>query len=405
VKHFFDDLFKINKPKILIIDDTPDNVQILLKLLSRLGYTVLVATDGESGIEQALYAEPDLILLDIMMPGLDGFQVCSYLKNEAKTEQIPVIFVSALDTIDDKVTGFGLGAADYITKPFNKEEVISRINTHLRLYFLQRKLEQHNITLQNEIEERKKLEISLKNTTEALAKHMLILEQTNAELDAFAHTVAHDLKNPLGAIINLSEVLISNLNTHSPPSQKSLERLGMINQAGEQMLNIIKALLLLAGVSKQTELDIKTLDMQQIVIHVLEKRLPTLIEQYQADIILPSSWHNAEGYEPWVEEIWMNYLSNALKYGGKPPRLELGSELDGDYVRFWVHDNGQGIDAKCKTHLFRIFKRLDTNRADGNGLGLSIVKRIAERLGGTVGVDSQPGQGSTFYFTLPIKNK
>jgi two-component system sensor histidine kinase/response regulator len=150
-----------------------------------------------------------------------------------------------------------------------------------------------------------------------------------------------------------------------------------------------------------------------------QERLGDVIAQRQAQIILPERWPGASGYGPWVEEVWVNYLSNAIKYGGEPPRVELGFDesahectsadslprtFAGSHVRFWVRDNGPGLTPEEQGRLFRSFERLDQVRAKGHGLGLSIVRRIVEKLGGEVGVESEPGQGSVFWFALPKKN-
>ena len=221
------------------------------------------------------------------------------------------------------------------------------------------------------------------------------------ELDAFAHTVAHDLRNPVGLIIGFAELEQSYDVTSLDDLQHAL---GVIMRIGHKMNNIIDELLLLAGVRK-TEVKTMPLDMARIVAEA-QQRLVDLFREYQAEIILPdvSAWPAALGYAPWVEEVWVNYLSNALKYGGRPPRLELGGDVQPDgMVRFWVHDNGPGLTREEQVRLFTPFTRLAQARITGHGLGLSIVRRIVEKLGGQVGVESSgvSDQGSMFYFTLP----
>jgi signal transduction histidine kinase len=147
------------------------------------------------------------------------------------------------------------------------------------------------------------------------------------------------------------------------------------------------------------ELDIET------IVSDAQQRLMQQIDDKQAEIILPETWPVVVGYAPWIEEIWVNYLSNALKYGGSPPCIKLGATLDeaGASIRFWVQDNGPGLSQEEQASVFAQFTRLETTRAEGHGLGLSIVKRIVEKLGGQVGVESSPGQGSVFSFTLPLR--
>jgi len=231
------------------------------------------------------------------------------------------------------------------------------------------------------------------------------LQTRNAELDAYAHTVAHDLKNPLGLLSGYAELLMENSDSLSPDELREYAR--VISEHTSKMLSIINGLLLLAS-ARQAQVEIAPLDMAEIVAEA-QRRLAHEIQELGAEIVEPESWPTALGYQPWIEEVWVNYLSNALKYGGRPdatppipPRIELGATLQGDgYVRFSVSDNGQGIAPEAQAKLFAPFSRLNHDGVAGHGLGLSIVQRIVERLGGQVGVESVLGQGSTFYFTLP----
>jgi len=220
------------------------------------------------------------------------------------------------------------------------------------------------------------------------------------ELDAFAHTVAHDLQNPL-SIIN---AYIELLQARWPTQAERQRAVQIIAQNGQRMTRIVKELLLLARM-RQTDIARQPLDMTSIVQEALQ-RLLMMIDEKQAELILPETWPVALGHAPWVEEVWANYLCNALKYGGAQPRIELGAALQADgMVRFWVKDNGSGLKPEEQARVFTPFTRFDQACAEGVGLGLSIVKRIVEKLGGQVGVESQgqPGCGCTFYFTLPAK--
>jgi len=239
----------------------------------------------------------------------------------------------------------------------------------------------------------------LKRVEEALRQRTVELQARNEELDAFAHTVAHDLKGPLSNIIGFAEVLGTAYATM--PDEELGDYLSTIAQIGFKMVSIVDALLLLAGVRKMEQLDLEPLDMAQVVGDV-QRRLAYMVKERQAEVSLPETWPVALGYGPWVEEVWVNYLSNALKYGGQPPRVELGAAEQADgMVRFWVRDNGPGISPQAQARLFTPFTRLDQVRVKGHGLGLSIVRRIVEKLGGQVGVESEVGQGSVFSFTLP----
>jgi PAS domain S-box-containing protein len=222
-------------------------------------------------------------------------------------------------------------------------------------------------------------------------------EKLIAELDAFAHTVAHDLKNPLSTVLGFAELLTDpkvNMNR-----EELVESLEGVSRSARKMNTIIEELLLLAGV-RQTEVSVAPVDMSSVVRGALD-RLAYMVADHQPTVVQPESWPTALGHAPWVEEVWANYLSNAMNYGGKPPRLELGGETVGDKVRFWVRDNGVGLNDEQKAKLFAPFTQVHQARTRGQGLGLSIVRRIMEKLGGEVWVESAPGKGSRFGFTLP----
>ena len=225
------------------------------------------------------------------------------------------------------------------------------------------------------------------------------LQAQNAELDAFAHTVAHDLKSPLGNLVGFAEMLALD----SAEAEELLHMQAVhIHQNGRKLVSIIDELLLLSQVRK-ADLEVVPVAIGPIVKEVLE-RLADLIDSHQAQISQPNSWPTVIGYDSWIEEIWVNYISNALKYGGQPPTIQLSyRSLPHNMIRFEVTDNGQGLTDDDQERLFRPFERLEQlGKIEGHGLGLSIVRRIAEKLGGQVGVESQPGSGSTFYFILPV---
>lgn len=371
---------------ILIVDDKPENLLLLKQILTGRGYAVRTVASGAEALEAAGLQVPDLILLDILMPIMDGYEVCRRLKANDRTRDIPVLFLSALDETEDKIKAFSAGGVDYITKPFQIEEVMARIETHLALRSLHRQLNAANARLASHLEE---------------------LEARNEELDAFAHTVAHDIKNPLTIIVGYADSLF--LDWQAMPEAERDESLRILKQNSARIVNIVDELLLLASV-RRTEVTIEPLDMDYVIDQAC-RRLAHLIRQCQAEIVVPSEWPQVVGHAPWIEEIWVNYISNGCKYGGSPPRLELGAQILADgWVEFWVRDNGNGIPPEEQTRLFTPYTRLGhvSNgsplvRARGHGLGLSIVRRVVEKMGGQVGVKSEnlPGRGSTFSFTLP----
>lgn len=232
-------------------------------------------------------------------------------------------------------------------------------------------------------------------------------DQLIQDLNSFAQTVAHDLKNPLTTILGFATMLADHQAKIPPEQQK--EALQTIVKTSLKMNNIIQELLLLAAV-RQSEIKSGPIQMANVV-SAAKQRLWGVVADAKAEIVIPepASWPKVIGYSSWVEEVWINYLSNAIKYGGNPARVELGADPNYEksssgrnMARFWVRDNGNGISPEAQSELFSQFTRLDQLRAEGHGLGLSIVARVIEKLGGKVGVESQLGKGSLFYFTLPM---
>lgn len=241
------------------------------------------------------------------------------------------------------------------------------------------KIQEANLLLKNEIQENEKL---------------------ISDLDSFSHTVAHDLKNNLGIIVSATKMIHSGID--ELPKEDMLEIIDMINSSATQTIHITKELLTLASV-RQEEIKFSPVDLEHVVSSSLT-RLKMMILERRATFMLPEVWPVVIGYEAWLEEVMINYISNAMKYGGIPPEISLGfDQLPDNRIKFWVKDNGKGLSESDISLLFNKFTRLDTLRAEGHGLGLSIVRRIIEKINGEVGVESEniPGKGSSFYFILP----
>ncbi len=358
------------KIRALIVEDDALVGEMIQGLLEEIGHVVVgKALDGARAVELAKELQPDVVLMDIEMPDVNGIEATRQIMRQCPT---PVVMVTAHESpsLVEQASAAGVGA--YLLKPPSSREMERAITIALARFEDMMKLRRLNEELQ----------------------------RRNEELDAFAHTVAHDLQSPLSLVIGYAEVLEEDFA--ALPAEQMRTYLHTITKNSRKMSTIIDALLLLAGVHK-AGVTLESLNMTDIVTQA-QQRLAPLLDEYQPEITLPASWPTALGYGPWVEEVWTNYISNAIKYGGRPPRLELGAEVQSNgMVRFWIRDNGPGLTTEEQRRLFTPFTRLDQVQVKGHGLGLSIVRRIVEKLGGEVRVESAgiTGQGSTFSFTLP----
>ena len=365
---------------VLLIEDNPGDARLIRRMLADAAtangqmhcYNVVWADRLATGLALLAQDETDIVLCDLSLPDSSGLATPRAVQNAAPA--LPVVVMTSQDDEENAVAAVQAGAQDYLVKGQVTAQILSR---SIR-YACERK-----------------------RTLAQLFRYSAELEQRNAELDAFAHTVAHDLKNPVAGIIGLTELLLDP-QTQADAAELT-ETLIDILHTGHTIHNIIRELMLLAQVNR-AEVALTPLSMLDL-IRSARHRLAQMSQEYQAEITLeaPERWPITVGYGAWVEEVWVNYLSNALKYGGYPPHVTIGGELlDDDWARFWVRDQGPGIPVAMQSKLFVEFTQLNQARVQGHGLGLSIVRRIVEKLGGRAGVESQAGQGSTFYFVLPV---
>jgi signal transduction histidine kinase len=385
---------------LLFVDDEP-KLQAVVRQLFRQEirenkYNIVFALNGREALHQLRTADTqfDVILTDLNMPEMSGLALLNEIQllKSALNPALTAVVVSAYGDMENIRRAMNAGAYDFLTKPLDFEDMRITLEKTIN----------HVASLKDAYEQTRLANETLRRLNEELEQRVrqrtLELQTSNAELNAFAHTVAHDLKNPLGIVAGYIDFAVDLF--HEIDQTELLETLLEIKQHTYKVISITEELMLLSGVRKlQVSLD--PLDMATIIANS-QKRLGMLISEYQGRLILPQSWPVAIGHTPWVEQVWVNYLSNGLKYGGPYPELTLGAEpLPDGMIRFWVRDKGLGSDPADQSKLFVEFTRLDEIRVQGYGLGLSIVRRIVERLGGQVGVNSQPGLGSEFYFTLP----
>ncbi|HZG37316.1 MAG TPA: ATP-binding protein [Nodosilinea sp.] len=358
------------KGDILIVDDTPDNLRLLSAMLGRHQLGVRKALTGHWAIAAAQAAPPDLILLDIKMPEMSGYEVCERLKADPLTQAIPVIFISALDDAIDKVKAFAAGGADYVTKPFQEAEVLARIAHQLELRRLEAKL-----VAQNEE-----------------------LVRSNRELEQFASVVSHDLQQPLQSILGYTKLIgLAWPDVQQSPAQPYLEN---ILEASGRMQQMIQDWLAYAQAGQAqpllTPVDGNAL-LDQVMLNLKAAFTETGAELIYGD--LPT----VMGNEVQLMQLFQNLISNALKFAqpGTRPQITVSVEPQGQGWRFGIHDRGIGIAPDCLGQIFEAFHRLhDAQSYPGSGIGLATCQKIVEHHGGRIWAESELGLGSTFYFTL-----
>jgi len=369
--------------RILCMEDDAGIGRLLEKKLERAGYAVDLAADGGEGLDLYDKDRHEVVILDQQMPVHTGLDVIKHMARRGPLP--PIIMITGAGSERTAVEAMKLGAGDYVIKDVDGR-FLSLLPTIIERLLRQRRL----------AEEKEQAE-------QAIRRYAAELEVRNREIDAFAHTVAHDLKNPLHLISGYAYLLEADYA--SKLDEVGRECLHAVTQSVDKMAGIIDALLLLSSVQRE-EVELVPVDTAPLVHSALD-RLRHPIKKTAAEITMPDEWPACRGYGPWIEEVWVNYISNAVKYGGRPnggppPRVELGYDVGDDQIHFWVRDNGRGLTEEEQGKLFREFTRLEGASADGHGLGLSIVRRIVNKLGGDVGVESAEGQGSAFSFTLPV---
>jgi CheY-like chemotaxis protein len=396
-----------NKGNILIVDDTPENLQLLSATLLDRAYKVRGVINGKMAIRAARAGSPDLILLDIKMPEMDGYEVCMQLKADPKTSEIPVIFISALDEVLDKVTAFQVGGVDFITKPFHVAEVLARIEHQLTIQRLKKKLLDRNTELQQEIIERKKAE-------EAAAAASLAKSQ-------FVANMSHELRTPLNAILGFTEVM-----SRDPfLGDENLENLRIINRSGQHLLELINDVLDLSKIEAGIiALDERSFDLYQL-LDTLEEMFQIKAETKNLQLkffVQPNVPQYIKTDEKKLRVCLINLLGNAIKFTldcgciclrvsleSKQPLAE--SEISPNstsgepfLILFEVEDTGVGIAAAEIDTLFDAFVQTEAGRnaADGTGLGLTITKKYVQIMGGDIGFKSILGEGTTVKFNIRV---
>jgi len=343
---------------ILIVDDTPANVLLLVRMLTERGYKVRSVPSGKQALESARVDPPELILLDITMPVMNGYEVCEHLKNDVVLKNIPVIFISALSETLDKVKAFGVGGVDYVTKPFHFDEVYARIQTHLQLHRLE------------------KLRLDL------------------------THMVIHDLRNPLTAICYFLDLLEMTENQNLSVSTREL--IPGVRRCAEELRNMISSIL---DVSKmeagEMTLQSELCDLDVLIREVVDSSQP-LPDDRSVTFESVGSVLTVVVDSGLIRRVFQNLLSNALKFTPKGGVVRIVAHTTLTEIRVTITDTGCGIPPEYHQQIFEKFGQVEAgNNRQGTGLGLTFCKMAVEAHHGRIGVESEAGKGSTFWITLP----
>ncbi len=355
------------KVRVLVADDDPALCRLAKRLLSKTTFVVVgEARDGLQAIEATCKLCPDVVLMDFRLPCLNGLEAARRIQEMCPT---PIVMLTAYDIEDLETYIECAGVGAYLSKPPKARDLEQAITIAMAHFH-----------------------------------EMQTLRNRNRALADFAHMVAHDLKAPLTPIMSAAEIIFAEYEGLSQDEVRTTMQ--ALYHSTRKMHAIIQNLLMLAEADAK-EITLEVLDMAEVVAGAIE-RVDWMIRAYDVVLEMPESWPPAWGLSGWVEGVWANYISNAIRHGGATPHVVLGAALekprhadDRQMVRFWVQDSGKGIPKEKQSLLFNFFERLGKSDRGGHGLGLAIVRRVVERLGGQVGVESVVGEGSTFYFTLP----
>lgn len=363
-------------PTVLIVDDNPNNIKVVALLLRPLKYKIVIATNGEQAIGLVEQTRPDIILLDVMMPKIDGFETCKIIKSKPENENIPIIFITALNDSESLVKGFKAGGVDYITKPFNKDELISRVNTHLDLKYTRDKLEK---------------------TSQHLA-------ELNSLKDKMFSVIGHDLRSPLSSVKMTLEFLSHMVISKDDPIA---ENVNIMLKTTDEVFGLLENLLGWAK-SQSGNLNISP---EELKVHDVVNSIYLL---NKANIDLKRIKFNIEIDEQHkiftdlntTNIVLRNLVSNAIKFTPEDGTITVATEQVDGKLRLVIKDTGVGISEEDLPKIFNSKKHhttYGTNRESGSGLGLVLCKDFVEKNGGTVWVESEVGKGSSFFVEFPVE--
>jgi signal transduction histidine kinase len=370
---------QISGSKILIVDDNSQNLKLLGNILKENHYKIEFATNGISALDWISKKHFDLVLLDIDMPGMDGFEVCTRIRSNSSMINVPIIFISAITERESILKGFELGGQDYITKPFDSRELLVRIKTHLAL----------NDTLE-------KLKIEKENAQSA--DHLK---------SAFLATMSHELRTPLNSIIGFTGILIQ--ERPGPLNDEQKKQLGMVQNSARHLLTLINDVLDISKIEAgQLKMNLQQFNLPEVISKVVDTNKPFADKKNLRIVVsIDENINDITSDSLRVQQILLNLVNNAIKFT-EAGTISINCFSAGNFVKIQITDTGMGIESDKIGQLFKPFMQIDTGltrKKEGTGLGLSICKKLTEMLNGKIEVESEIGSGSIFTVILPITDR
>ncbi len=385
------------KPLVLLIDDSLVNLALLKKTLQKHDFNIVLANNGEQGLIRAKQNMPDLILLDVLMPGWDGYETCFRIKQRADLASIPILFLSALNDSESKVRALQVGAVDYVSKPFQEDELLARVRTHVELSHLRKNLERE---VTHQTEKIRSLLVALQASFEKAKEASLLKTQ-------FLRNISHEFRTPMNIILGMADILLED----TPVSEEQHHCVESIKSAGTQLFEILNNMLLFAQQFSH-ELPQEACDF--MVTELIDDVLATMLKRAQDKQLLllaevpPNLAMPLRANYQYLREILNKLVDNAIKFtaeGKVVIRARLTEYGNQKQLYFEVADTGIGIPIEHQIHVFEIFSQADnstTRSFDGMGMGLAVAKLFTETLGGKIGMQSTVNKGSKFWFQVPV---
>ncbi|HVE45793.1 MAG TPA: ATP-binding protein [Acidimicrobiales bacterium] len=368
-------------PALLLVDDRPENLLALEAVLEPLGQRMVRASSGEEALRHLLADDIAVIVLDVQMPGIDGFETAEQIKQRDRTRDIPIIFLTAISQgLDNRLRGYGTGAVDYIFKPVEPEVLRAKVAVFLELYLNTRMLQEQR---------------------HQLAQQKAELERSNQDLEQFAYIASHDLQDPLRVISGFIELLADRLGDDDPQAREWMSR---VSSTAERMSALISDLLVYARAGVDPA-PLEPVDLDA-ALHTALQNLSQGPEDRPVDLRRTPLGY-AMGSAPDLTQVFQNLVGNAIKFHEPDvaPVVELSSRQQDGMVTVSVRDHGRGVPNDRLEQVFQVFERLEGDPYPGTGLGLAVCRKVVERAGGRIWMESNDDCGVTVRFTLPAPGR